>query len=1015
MGVRRESVELSLSDVDFTSGMARAAASTALLNRELGNLDGSSVKATKSTKSVGDEAERTGQKVRRSSADLNQFTGRLSLLATAGATLGPALLPIGAVGVPAVTALAGGLGAAAGAVGVALLAFHGFGDALDALDKYQLEPTAEHLQKVHETMGQLSPSAQELVTRLNGLQPVLQRLQATAGAGMFPGLNEGLDEIMALAPDVNDLVARLATEMGHLAAEGGQAVQNDADLQAFFAFIRETAAPTLDAFARATGNVIAGLGSILVAFRPLSDDFTRGMLDMSRSFREWAANLGDSAGFRDFVAYIRESGPQVGAFFEAIAQALIALAQAAAPWGALVLPLLTDAAKVFATIAGSPIGPVLYSAAAALLAMKAAAGGLDKMATSLGRIGINAGTASTRLGTFAGRAAGILAVAGAVSTLTDSMGRINSADVGRNLDNLSLGGGGGDIEKIIGNIKELDSWKNKIDLGKIVTVGGLLGDDSMTKFSKNVDQVDQALANMVESGDADKAAQIMHYLSQMAEEQGVSIDQLSGHFDSYNTALENAKASTGDYAASTAAAAPQISPMVQQVAELAQAMKDQRSATLSAFDAVTQYGEAVDAAEAAAKKGKRGIDASTEAGRENRQALSQMAAAWNAQSDAVRNNEKKSDAARRKFISLATAMGVPEAAARRLARQMLNIPDKKLIKVSAETAQAASDLQRIINMAAGIKDKTVRLNYIVNSINTGAVRRGGGRDGDPSTPYWGGGFTGRGGKYEPAGVVHRGEVVLPSEVAASDAAFLRARYGYLPGMADLPGYAGGGLVGARVAGQYGIDIDKDDSIKRRLRLLSKALDEAKKALDAETSARESVISTVTGNLTSDLFASQSGSAFSQRYAPGSVAAANAILRGDIGNANETTRLEEILAHRGLSGAALQEVITKGGIEGLRSFAAASNSDLRTYQSLYGTRSAAVARAGNATADVLGMTSEVRRLRGDVHVLTEAVNRGNKERSRQAAEAKRDRAKNARATGAHVKNGLNSSAKNARRG
>jgi hypothetical protein len=113
---------------------------------------------------------------------------------------------------------------------------------------------------------------------------------------------------------VRDVVGRLATEMGKLAADGGAALAHDADWQAFFDFIRTDAAPTLDAFARATGNVVAGLGSILVAFRPLSDDFTSGMLDMSRSFREWAANLGDSDGFREFVGLHpreRPGGPRL--------------------------------------------------------------------------------------------------------------------------------------------------------------------------------------------------------------------------------------------------------------------------------------------------------------------------------------------------------------------------------------------------------------------------------------------------------------------------------------------------------------------------------------------------------------------------------------------------------------------------------------------------------------------------------------------------------------------------------
>lgn len=70
---------------------------------------------------------------------------------------------------------------------------------------------------------------------------------------------------------------------------------------------------------------------------------------------------------------------------------------------------------------------------------------------------------------------------------------------------------------------------------------------------------------------------------------------------------------------------------------------------------------------------------------------------------------------------------------------------------------------------------------------------GGGAAGTTGTLlYSGGGYTGGGGKYEPAGVVHRGEYVLPAEVVK------RLGLGNLRALhkAGLRGYASGGLVGA---------------------------------------------------------------------------------------------------------------------------------------------------------------------------------------------------------------------------
>ncbi len=57
--------------------------------------------------------------------------------------------------------------------------------------------------------------------------------------------------------------------------------------------------------------------------------------------------------------------------------------------------------------------------------------------------------------------------------------------------------------------------------------------------------------------------------------------------------------------------------------------------------------------------------------------------------------------------------------------------------------------------------------------------------------YAEGGYTGDGGKYEPAGVVHRGEYVMPKKVVE------RVGVDNLAGLhrAALRGYSGGGLVG----------------------------------------------------------------------------------------------------------------------------------------------------------------------------------------------------------------------------
>ena len=54
-----------------------------------------------------------------------------------------------------------------------------------------------------------------------------------------------------------------------------------------------------------------------------------------------------------------------------------------------------------------------------------------------------------------------------------------------------------------------------------------------------------------------------------------------------------------------------------------------------------------------------------------------------------------------------------------------------------------------------------------------------------------GGYTGAGGKYAPAGIVHKGEFVIPQNIVR-----IPGMLAYLERLLHLPGYASGGMVAA---------------------------------------------------------------------------------------------------------------------------------------------------------------------------------------------------------------------------
>lgn len=336
------------------------AAKVDLLGRKLDQVDRKRVNVN-----VDVDTARAQSQLSAFAARLDAADSRMANLVQSGLALAPALVPIGATAVPALAGLTTQLGFAVAGAGTAVLAFSGVGDALDALNDYHLEPTSKNFEKLQEKMDTLGPAGQEFVLFLQNLRPELQGLQDLAQQGLLPGAQDSITELLELMPQAESMIAHISTTMGSLLAEAGDNL-NDPRWVDFFEFLDREANPTLTAMGKSLGNFVEGTANMIVAFNPLADDFTTGMLNMSRSFREWTAGLEGSDSFQEFTDYVRESGPAALDALGSIAGALIELVEAAAPVGRLVLPVIEGLADGLAAVADSPAGPVLISIGAAI-------------------------------------------------------------------------------------------------------------------------------------------------------------------------------------------------------------------------------------------------------------------------------------------------------------------------------------------------------------------------------------------------------------------------------------------------------------------------------------------------------------------------------------------------------------------------------------------------------------------------------------------------------------------------
>ena len=297
--------------------------------------------------------------------DLDTTSSQMGLLVSSGLALGPALVPIGASVTPVITGLASQLGFAAASAGVAVLAFTGMGKALKSVNDYQLDPTADTLEKMREGLSTLGPAGQDFLMFLQQLRPQMQDLKETSRAGLFPGLERGMEDFMSMMPQVERIISNVAVAMGDLADQAGETLAGPR-WEEFFNYLETDARPTLMAFGQTLGNFTEGIANLFVAFAPASDQFSESFLRMSRSFADWTANLPETDGFQSFLTYLADVGPKVWDTLSAIGGAMMSLLEAAAPVGSILLPVLTQLSHAFSALMDTDIGPVLMGAVVAI-------------------------------------------------------------------------------------------------------------------------------------------------------------------------------------------------------------------------------------------------------------------------------------------------------------------------------------------------------------------------------------------------------------------------------------------------------------------------------------------------------------------------------------------------------------------------------------------------------------------------------------------------------------------------
>lgn len=188
----------------------------------------------------------------------------------------------------------------------AATAFAGFGASLALV--------VGNVKQLYDENAKLNALQKETKSAIDGIKTTFDGLVKLTQKPILEGVKTGAQTASSLLKQLQPLFVSSANAFKQLMSTLKQSLGTP-PVQQFIQYLNKEGAPMMVTFGKAVGNIFKGLGSMFVAFAPLTKTVAQGFLEMTQSFAKWAQGLQKSEKFKSFISYVQANMPKISSIF----------------------------------------------------------------------------------------------------------------------------------------------------------------------------------------------------------------------------------------------------------------------------------------------------------------------------------------------------------------------------------------------------------------------------------------------------------------------------------------------------------------------------------------------------------------------------------------------------------------------------------------------------------------------------------------------------------------------------